>query len=309
MDGGRRLLRSLKETLAVHSAFTSAPRMAAGAAAAFPTSASGALPTAPSLASSRPRAPGARVALRRGAPRFASRVAALAARPGVGFLGALIFFATVGVTGFVENGGYADLVARHGAPRDILARVATLPVSMWSYQADDPSIRHIGPTAQDFYATFNVGQDDTHLAALDTNGVALAAIQGLNQVVQDGGRTLEDCYCVRELEVVEISQHDNIGVRIGCDDCVDEVVLDLGLMMALHFTDTRRRLEVPEQRIVATLRVEVVGDHKQVVAVEQELARQWLAAGVERRVGRINTTRAVLQLCAGAGAHHRVGGR
>ncbi len=69
--------------------------------------------------------------------------------------------------------------------RDILARVATLPVSMWSYQADDPSIRHIGPTAQDFYATFNVGQDDTHLAALDTNGVALAAIQGLNQVVQD----------------------------------------------------------------------------------------------------------------------------
>jgi hypothetical protein len=68
---------------------------------------------------------------------------------------------------------------------DILVRVAALPVSTWNYNADDPSIRHIGPTAQDFYSTFNVGQDDTHLAALDTNGVALAAIQGLYQENQD----------------------------------------------------------------------------------------------------------------------------
>ena len=48
---------------------------------------------------------------------------------------------------------------------------------------DDASVRHIGPTAQDFYAAFGVGQDDTHLAALDTSGVALAAIQELATVV------------------------------------------------------------------------------------------------------------------------------
>lgn len=70
-------------------------------------------------------------------------------------------------------------------PQAVLAQVAGLPITTWSYKAEDAAIRHIGPTAQDFYNTFNVGNDDMHLAALDTNGVALAAIQGLYQVVQE----------------------------------------------------------------------------------------------------------------------------
>jgi hypothetical protein len=37
----------------------------------------------------------------------------------------------------------------------------------------------MGPVAQDFYATFGLGEDDRHIAALDTSGVALAAIQKL----------------------------------------------------------------------------------------------------------------------------------
>ncbi len=36
-----------------------------------------------------------------------------------------------------------------------------------------------GPMAQDFYATFNVGTDDRHIAPVDENGVELAAIQAL----------------------------------------------------------------------------------------------------------------------------------
>ena len=35
--------------------------------------------------------------------------------------------------------------------------------------------------AQDFYAAFSVGMDDKHIATVDEGGVALAAIQGLNQ--------------------------------------------------------------------------------------------------------------------------------
>jgi hypothetical protein len=35
--------------------------------------------------------------------------------------------------------------------------------------------------AQDFYAAFNVGTDEKHIAPIDEGGVALAAIQGLNQ--------------------------------------------------------------------------------------------------------------------------------
>jgi hypothetical protein len=39
--------------------------------------------------------------------------------------------------------------------------------------------------AQDFYAAFNVGEDDKHINLVDASGVALAAIQGLYQVVRE----------------------------------------------------------------------------------------------------------------------------
>jgi hypothetical protein len=68
---------------------------------------------------------------------------------------------------------------------EVLAKVAQLPITTWSYQAEDASIRHLGPTAQDFHAAFGIGYDDKHIADVDEGGVALAAIQGLHQVVQE----------------------------------------------------------------------------------------------------------------------------
>lgn len=69
--------------------------------------------------------------------------------------------------------------------RDILARVNKLPIQTWNYKTQDASIRHIGPMAQDFYAAFNVGEDDRHITTIDSEGVALAAIQGLDQLVEE----------------------------------------------------------------------------------------------------------------------------
>jgi hypothetical protein len=66
---------------------------------------------------------------------------------------------------------------------DILERVANLPISTWNFKAD-PEIRHIGPMAQDFQAAFEVGIDDKHIGVVDAQGVALAAIQGLNQKLE-----------------------------------------------------------------------------------------------------------------------------
>jgi len=39
--------------------------------------------------------------------------------------------------------------------------------------------------AQDFYSTFNVGTDEKHIAPIDEGGVALAAIQGLNEKLEE----------------------------------------------------------------------------------------------------------------------------
>ena len=70
------------------------------------------------------------------------------------------------------------------SPSQILDKVAQLPVSEWSYK-EDAATRHIGPVAQDFYSLFNIGTDDKHIAPMDEGGVALAAIQGLNQKVAE----------------------------------------------------------------------------------------------------------------------------
>ena len=68
--------------------------------------------------------------------------------------------------------------------REVLERVASLPITSWNFK-QDANTRHIGPMAQDFYSAFNVGTDDKHIATVDEDGVALAAIQGLNEKLKE----------------------------------------------------------------------------------------------------------------------------
>ena len=76
-------------------------------------------------------------------------------------------------------------------PRQVLEKVASLPVSTWNYNSQDPSVLHLGPTAQDFFAAFGLGGDDTHISTIDPSGVSLAAIQGLYQLVQQQGEQIQ----------------------------------------------------------------------------------------------------------------------
>jgi hypothetical protein len=64
--------------------------------------------------------------------------------------------------------------------REVLEKVAALPISRWNFKSD-ATTPHVGPVAQDFHAAFGLGADDKHIATVDADGVALAAIQGLNQ--------------------------------------------------------------------------------------------------------------------------------
>ena len=76
--------------------------------------------------------------------------------------------------------------------RAILDRVRDLPISTWNFKDENESIRHLGPMAQDFHAAFALGADDKHLASLDSGGVALAAIQGLYELVQEKDHEITD---------------------------------------------------------------------------------------------------------------------
>jgi len=75
-------------------------------------------------------------------------------------------------------------------PRDVLERVAALPISKWNFK-HDTGVEHVGPMAQDFHAAFALGTDDRHIATVDADGVALAAIQGLNRKVEDRSQIAE----------------------------------------------------------------------------------------------------------------------
>lgn len=69
--------------------------------------------------------------------------------------------------------------------REVLKKLVEIPITTWNYKAQDTQIRHIGPMAQDFSAAFGVGEDDVTITTIDADGVALAAIQGLYQLVRE----------------------------------------------------------------------------------------------------------------------------
>ena len=66
---------------------------------------------------------------------------------------------------------------------EVLEKVAALPIATWQFKEASTG-RHMGPTAQDFAAAFGLGNTDTGIATVDADGVALAAIQGLNQKLE-----------------------------------------------------------------------------------------------------------------------------
>ena len=81
------------------------------------------------------------------------------------------------------------------SPQEVLDKVAALPITRWSFK-QDKEVEHLGPMAQDFRAAFGLGTDDKHIATVDEEGVALAAIQGLNQKLEQ-----------KETEITELKQN------------------------------------------------------------------------------------------------------
>lgn len=74
--------------------------------------------------------------------------------------------------------------------RAVLTKLTALPIATWNYIADDASVRHMGPMAQDFAEAFGLGEDDRHIHVIDASGVALASLQALHDLVQEQGRQI-----------------------------------------------------------------------------------------------------------------------
>jgi hypothetical protein len=73
----------------------------------------------------------------------------------------------------------------------VLAKVVAMPIATWNWKTQDAAIRHMGPMAQDFAAAFGLGETNKGITTIDADGVALAAIQGLRQMIVERDARIE----------------------------------------------------------------------------------------------------------------------
>ena len=66
--------------------------------------------------------------------------------------------------------------------------VADMDVSTWEYRDDEgegQGERHIGPVAEQFHDIVDVGTSDEHINSINADGVLFAAVQGINEKLED----------------------------------------------------------------------------------------------------------------------------
>ena len=76
--------------------------------------------------------------------------------------------------------------------RQVLEKLSAMPVYTWQFDNEEADVRHMGPTAQDFRAAFELGYDEKTMAPVDGIGVSLAAIKALMQDVETKERRIQE---------------------------------------------------------------------------------------------------------------------
>ena len=64
---------------------------------------------------------------------------------------------------------------------EVLNKIGDLPISSWQFKSDVPAVRHVGPMAQDFHASFGLGENERSIATTDGIGVSLVGIGELKR--------------------------------------------------------------------------------------------------------------------------------
>jgi hypothetical protein len=174
-----------------------------------------------------------------GSPVFILKDTSVAQRWGIGTLGSSLVldeqahtgveytFTNTGnltIAGTLTQGSSRDLKTDFTSldPKEVLARVSALPVSLWSYKTEN-AVRHVGPMAEDFHQAFGLGADDKHIAPGDQAGVALLAVQGLDQLLQSKGREIatlqhENADLAKRVEALEVMLSKVMSAKAAPDE-------------------------------------------------------------------------------------------
>jgi hypothetical protein len=101
--------------------------------------------------------------------------------------GAVTVSGNLTVNGVFSNPSSIDFKEAFRAvdPSAVLQKFARLPIQEWSYKSDEQKLRHVGPTVEDFRSVFGMGTEGKYIFPMDVQGVTMAAVQGLYQLVQE----------------------------------------------------------------------------------------------------------------------------
>lgn len=99
-----------------------------------------------------------------------------------------------------------DLKVVHGD--QIYNGVMDLPIYTWTYRSEPEGAVHLGPTAEDFHAAFNLGNNLNTIATVDADGVALAALQEVGRRLQSS----ESAAAAQQARIVRI-EHEIVELR------------------------------------------------------------------------------------------------
>ena len=80
----------------------------------------------------------------------------------------------------------------------VLSAISSLNIYNWNlishhtYRPDEPLIKHISPTSQDFYEAFGVGESTGHISNTDAIGVVLSGIKELDYLADEARIDIDD---------------------------------------------------------------------------------------------------------------------
>ncbi|MBE0644558.1 MAG: hypothetical protein IH600_10810 [Bacteroidetes bacterium] len=137
----------------------------------------------------------------------------------VRFAGGIGFFTNAATTtGVYMNGntsGWSNYCDRNKKENftaldgeSILARLRVIPVLEWNYIGAAPTVRYIGPMAQDFWQAFHLGGTDSlGINSISIDGVNMAAIQALEKRTATLQTMSEEIALLRErITTLEVAQ-------------------------------------------------------------------------------------------------------
>lgn len=69
-------------------------------------------------------------------------------------------------------------------PEDILKKITKIKISTWNYKSQK-TVRHIGPTAQEFHSVFGIGENNKTICTIDMDGISMIGIKALEKRTSD----------------------------------------------------------------------------------------------------------------------------